>query len=281
MDRLKHVDVTFWYSGWLFPAIIPTLAVNKMSSRPDHATRNTDHASRITAIIPALDEALTIADVVAAIPHDLVDSIIVVDNGSTDDTAQIARAASARVVHEPRRGYGFACHAGARAAGDVDILVFLDGDGADDPREISRLADPILAGQADLVIGSRERGEREPGALLPHARLGNWLAAWLMRWLYGLQVTDLGPFRAIRRSVLEALHMQEMTYGWPTEMMVKAARQGYRVTEVPVSYRRRAGGESKISGTLRGTVLAAYYILGTTLRYAWVGQQELRETKGN
>ncbi|MFQ5344211.1 MAG: glycosyltransferase family 2 protein, partial [Anaerolineae bacterium] len=229
---------------------------------------NTQYAIRIAAIIPALNEASTIAAVIAAIPGDAVDHVIVVDNGSTDETAQVAGAAGARVVRELRRGYGFACHAGARAASDADILIFLDGDGADDPQEIPRLVDPILAGQADLVIGSRERGEREPGALLPHARFGNWLAAQLMGWLYGLQVTDLGPFRAIRRPVLEALDMQEMTYGWPTEMMVKAAKQGYHVFEVPVSYRRRAGGKSKISGTVRGTALAAYFILGTTLKYA-------------
>ncbi|MBS1251197.1 MAG: putative glycosyltransferase [Anaerolineales bacterium] len=228
-----------------------------------------DRATSVSVVIPALNEASTIADVITAIPRDVVDRVVVVDNGSTDETAQVAEAAGATVIHEPRRGYGAACHAGAQAATDADILVFLDGDGADNPREIPLLVDPILAGQADLVIGSRERGEREPGALLPHARFGNWLAAQLMRRLYGLQVTDLGPFRAIRRPVLQALDMQEMTYGWPTEMMVKAAKRGYRVLEVPVSYRRRAGGKSKISGTLRGTVLAAYYILGTTIRYAF------------
>lgn len=228
-----------------------------------------DRATSVSVVIPALNEASTIADVITAIPRDVVDRVVVVDNGSTDETAQVAEAAGACVVHEPQRGYGAACHAGAQAATDADILVFLDGDGADNPREIPLLVDPILAGQADLVIGSRERGEREPGALLPHARFGNWLAAQLMRRLYGLQVTDLGPFRAIRRPVLQALDMQEMTYGWPTEMMVKAAKRGYRVLEVPVSYRRRAGGKSKISGTLRGTVLAAYYILGTTIRYAF------------
>lgn len=219
--------------------------------------------------MPALNEEVTIAGVIAAVPRDVVDCVIVVDNGSTDATAETAQAAGARVIREPQRGYGAACYAGTRAATDADVLVFLDADGADDPAEISRLVDPIVAGQADLVVGSRARGEREPGALLPHARFGNWLAAQLMRWLYGLRVTDLGPFRAVRRPVLQALDMQEMTYGWPTEMMVKAAKRGYRVLEVPVSYRRRAGGESKVSGTLRGTVLAAYYILGTTIRYAF------------
>lgn len=225
---------------------------------------------RVTAIVPALNEEATIVDVVAAVPEDVVQRVIVVNNGSSDATAEVAKAAGADVIHEPRRGYGAACHAGAQAAADADVLVFLDGDGADDPRQIPRLVDPILDDDADLVLGSRERGEREAGALLPHARLGNWLAARLMRLLFGLHVTDLGPFRAIRQRVLTSLNMREMTYGWPTEMMVKAAKGGYRVLEVPVSYRRRAGGESKISGTLRGTVLAAYHILGTTLKYAVV-----------
>lgn len=225
-------------------------------------------SNQVAAVIPALNEAANIEAVVAAVPRDAVGEVIVVDNGSTDGTAEVATQAGAHIVCERRRGYGYACRAGADAVREADILVFLDGDGADDPREVPRLVDPIRRGEADLVIGSRTRGEREPGALLPHARLGNCLAARLMTILYGLQVTDLGPFRAVRRSVLESLQMQEMTYGWPTEMMVKAARGGYRVMEVPVSYRRRAGGRSKISGTLRGTVLAAYYILGTTLKYA-------------
>ena len=229
---------------------------------------HTQYEIRIAVIIPALNEAATIGDVVAAVPRDVVDCVIVVDNGSTDGTAQVARAAGAQVVHEPRRGYGYACWAGAQAA-DTDVLVFLDGDGADDPQEIPRLVAPIRAGEADLVLGSRVQGEREPGALLPHARFGNWLAAQLMRRLYGLHLTDLGPFRAIRRTALEALDMREMTYGWSAEMVVKAAKRGYRVVEVPVSYRRRAGGRSKISGTVRGTVLAAYYILGTTIKYAF------------
>ncbi len=225
-------------------------------------------AVNITVIIPALNEAATIASVIAAVPRDVVQRVIVVDNGSTDETARMAQTAGACVVSEPRRGYGAACHAGAQAAPDADVLVFLDGDGADDPCEIVTLLDPIRQGEADLVVGSRTRGESEPGALLFHARFGNWLAAWLMRMLYGLEVTDLGPFRAIRQPVLSALDMQEMTYGWPTEMMVKAAKQGYTVVERPVSYRRRTGGKSKISGTLRGTILAGYYILGTTLKHA-------------
>lgn len=222
---------------------------------------------RVTAIIPALNEEATIGMVLSAIPRDVVQQVIVADNGSTDATARIATEHGAVVVHESRRGYGYACYAGAVAAVDCDVLVFLDADGADDPSEIQFLLKPIFTEGADLVIGSRERGNHEPGALLPHARFGNWLTARLMKRLYGLQISDLGPFRAIRRPVFVALDMQEMTYGWTTEMMVKAAKKGFRVVEIPIGYRRRAGGKSKISGTLRGTILAGYYILSTTLKH--------------
>jgi glycosyltransferase involved in cell wall biosynthesis len=223
----------------------------------------------IAVIIPALDEEATIGGVLADIPPGVVDCVIVVDNGSVDATARVAREGGAQVVREDRRGYGWACYAGCVAAREADILVFMDGDGADDPAQIVDLVRPIRAGEADLVLGSRERGEKEPGALLPHARFGNWLAARLMRALYDLRVTDLGPFRAIRRETLDALDMREMTYGWPTEMMVKAAKRGCRIVEIPVDYRNRAGGRSKVSGTVRGTVLAATFIIGTTLKHAW------------
>lgn len=222
-----------------------------------------------TVVIPALNEEDTIEGVLAEIPSNAVDRVIVVDNGSTDRTSELARQSSADVVREERRGYGSACFAGFRSAVEANIIVFMDGDGADNPAHIPELTRPIEEGRADLVIGSRERGQAEPGALRIQARAGNWLAAQLMRLLYGLRVTDLGPFRAIRREVLEALDMQEMTYGWPTEMMVKAARRGYRVLEIPVDYRKRAGGRSKISGTIRGTLLAGYFILGTTIKHAW------------
>lgn len=224
---------------------------------------------KIAVIIPALNEAETIAAVIAKIPREIVQRVIIVDNGSTDQTVLIAAAAGAEIIKESRRGYGYACNAGAQAASDMDVLVFLDGDGADDPHEIPLLIVPLQHNQADLVIGSRARGQPEPGALLPHARFGNWLTTQLMGMLYGLQVTDLGPFRAIRQPVFADLKMQEMTYGWTTEMMVKAAKRGYRVIEVPVSYHRRAGGKSKISGTVRGTTLAGYYILSTTLKHAF------------
>jgi glycosyltransferase involved in cell wall biosynthesis len=224
---------------------------------------------RVAIIIPAFNEEATIADVVAGVPKDVAEQVIVVDNASTDATAERAQNAGARVVHEPNKGYGAACFAGFRAAQEIEIAVFMDGDGVYNPLQIQSLLDPISMEEADLVLGSRTLGRREPGALLLHARFGNWLAAQLMRWLYGLRVTDLGPFRAIRVDVLRELDMQEMTYGWPTEMMVKTAKRGYTVVEVPVDYYRRAGGVSKISGTLHGTILAGYYIIGTTVKHAF------------
>jgi glycosyltransferase involved in cell wall biosynthesis len=220
-------------------------------------------------VIPAYNEEETIGAVVGTVPPGVVERIIVVDNGSTDRTAALAQEAGAEVVGEDRRGYGYACFAGFRTAPGADVIVFMDGDGADNPQQIPDLIEPISEGRGDLVVGSRVRGHAEPGALLLHARFGNWLASRLMRTLYGLEVSDLGPFRAIRREVLEALELQEMTFGWPTEMMVKAAKRGFQVIEIPVDYRRRAGGKSKVSGTVRGTLLAAYYILGTTIKYAW------------
>jgi len=221
----------------------------------------------VVAIIPARNEEGAIGKVVAALPRDLVRRVIVVDNGSTDRTADVARAAGATVVPLTQPGYGRACATGVAAAGDAEIILFLDGDYSDFPEEAPLLLAPILANEADLVIGSRLRGRREPGALPPHQLFGNWLVSGLMRLLYGVQVTDLGPFRAIRAELLASLAMEQMTYGWPSEMMVKSARRGARIAEVPVSYRKRIG-RSKISGTVRGTILATYYIFGVTLRYA-------------
>jgi len=224
---------------------------------------------RIAVIIPALNEAGNIAGLVAELRAVVTAEIIVVDNGSTDDTAAVAAAAGARVVTEPRRGYGYACAAGVAAAHGADLLAFMDGDGSFLPAELPALLAPLCAGRADLVLGSRPLGHIAPGAMPPQQRFGNWLAAGLMRLLYRMDVTDLGPYRAIRRDLLERFVMCEMTYGWPTEMMVKTARRGARIVEVPVSFHPRRSGKSKVSGTLRGTLLAARYILGVTLRYAW------------
>lgn len=233
--------------------------------------QNSEDAARpdITVIIPALNEAGNIQRLVTEVLATVPVQVVVVDNGSTDATAIEAHSAGAQVVREPRRGYGYACAAGVAAAQTADILVFLDGDGSFLPAELPRLLAPMLAGEADLVLGSRARGHIAPGAMPPHQRFGNWLVSRLMNRLYGLAVTDLGPYRAIRRSLLLGLAMQEMTYGWPTEMMVKAARQQARIVEVPVSFHSRRAGRSKVSGTVRGTILATWFILGVTLRYAW------------
>lgn len=225
---------------------------------------------RVAVIIPALNEQESVAHVIAGIPRDLVDEIVVVDNGSTDRTAEVSRAAGAQVVREERRGYGYACAAGVTAVGeDCDVLVFMDGDGSDDGAQMQALVEPIERGEADLVLGSRVLGPAARGALLAHQRLGNVLTTALVRLLYGQRVTDLPPFKAVRHSVLIELGMREMTYGWTVEMIVKCARHGYRIVEVPVVARSRIGGRSKVSGTVKGTILAAYYLLGTTIKYAW------------
>ncbi len=226
---------------------------------------------RIVAVIPALDEAPSIARVVETLHGQgttALRRVIVVDNGSNDGTGEIARRAGARVVREERRGYGYACLAGVLAAKEADVIVLLDGDAADDPDDLSRILSPLLAGEADLVVGSRTLGSREPGSMTPQQVLGNRLATFLMRNIYGVKVSDLGSFRAIRREDLLALDMQEMTYGWPVEMMVKAVRAGYRYREVPVRHRRRSGGVSKVGGTLRGSLMAGWYILSTVFRYS-------------
>lgn len=223
---------------------------------------------KTTVIIPALNEEETIGLLVTDTLKQPIDTVIVVDNASTDQTVRRARQAGAQVVSETRRGYGYACAAGVAAATNADVIIFLDGDYSCLPEEISDLLAPLWRNEADLVIGSRELGHIAPGAMPPHQRFGNWLMARLMNTLYGLKLTDLGPYRAISRELLESLHMREMTFGWPTEMTVKAIRRQARVVEVPVSWHRRHAGQSKISGTVKGTILAAYYIFGVTIRYA-------------
>jgi glycosyltransferase involved in cell wall biosynthesis len=215
---------------------------------------------RVSVVIPTYDEAGSIASVLDEIPSFLVNEVLVVDAGSTDGTREIAAARGAQVIVEPRRGYGRACLTGLAAAKDPDVVVFLDGDYSDRPRELGRLLDPIREGRADIVLGSRLAGGMAPGAMPWHAVLGNRLAAALIRWLYGVSLTDLGPFRAARAEVLRALELREMTYGWAVEMVTRGAMRGYRVLEVPVSYHPRIG-VSKISGTLKGSAGAAWYIL--------------------
>ncbi len=222
---------------------------------------------QISVILPALNEAESIPQVLAEIPRLPGLEILVVDGGSSDGTPALAEKGGARVIHEPRRGYGQACYTGVLAA-QGEMVAFLDADGADDPRQLLELVEPLLRGEADMVLGSRLAGGVPAGAMPWHQRAGNWLAAGMIHRLYGLPLTDLSPFRAVRRQKLLALNMVEMTYGWPTEMIVKAARSGWRIRELPVRYRLRLGGRSKISGTLRGTVLATYFILNTILRYA-------------
>ena len=224
---------------------------------------------RVAVVIPAFNEAASLPAVLGDLPRALVDRVVVVDNGSTDATAAVASAAGATVVPEPRRGYGSACLAGLAALRPLDpeIVVFLDADYSDHPDELPQLLAPILAGEADLVIGSRTRGRREPGAMFPQQRFGGWLACRLIHWLYRFRYTDLGPFRAIRGPALWGLEMRDPDYGWTVEMQIKALRRGLRITEVPVSYRKRIG-RSKIAGTVSGTLGAGYKILTTIFRHA-------------
>ncbi len=225
----------------------------------------------IDVVIPAFNEEASLPLVLAAIPRPPVRRVVVTDNNSTDGTARVAAAGGAVVVSESRPGYGSACLralAWLRENDPPEVVVFLDADFSDHPEELPAVAAPVVAGEADLAIGSRVLGRRERGALLPQARAGNLVACLLIRLLYGHRYTDLGPFRAVRWEALERLRMRDRDFGWTAEMQVKALRAGLTVTEVPVSYRRRVG-VSKITGTLRGTVLAGYKILATVLRYSW------------
>lgn len=227
---------------------------------------------RINVIIPAYNEEKSIAKVLAAIPAGLADDVIVVNNNSSDRTASEAAHANATVLDEPEAGYGNACLTGIAyalqkpPATRPDILVFMDGDFSDYPEEMPLLLAPILAGKADMVIGSRALGKREQGAMLPQQLFGNWLATRMLKWLYRAAFTDLGPFRAITVPALLKLDMRDRTYGWTVEMQAKAAKYKIRYAEVPVSYRKRIGF-SKISGTAKGTALAGYKIIYTILKY--------------
>ncbi len=224
----------------------------------------------ILVIIPAFNEENSVGKVVRDIPLHLVDEVVVINNNSNDRTASEAARAGATVLDEPIPGYGRACLRGIAYAQNrqqkPDIVVFLDADYSDYPGEMGELVAPILAGEADLVIGSRALGSRQRGSMTPQQLFGNWLATRMLRWLYGVHYTDLGPFRAIRFASLLALDMQDKTYGWTVEMQLKAAKSGLRSREIPVSYRKRIGF-SKISGTVKGTILAGYKIIATIFKY--------------
>lgn len=227
----------------------------------------------ITVLIPVLNEADNIGRVIAGIPQDLNAQIVVVDNGSTDGTPKIAKQAGATVLYESRRGYGSACLKGLAYLSELpfaeqpDVVVFIDGDYSDYPEEMPLLLQPISEGQADLVIGSRNLGGSTSNAMTVPQRFGNFLATRLLGLFYGAKFTDLGPFRAIRWQTLQALDMQDQNFGWTVEMQLKAVKQGFITTEVSVSYRKRASGKSKISGTVKGTFLAGYVILKTIFKH--------------
>ena len=224
----------------------------------------------IKVIIPAFNEEQSIGKVIRDIPKS-VNEVIVVNNGSSDQTFRMASEAGATVLNEERKGYGYACLRGMEHVEDsaqgADIIVFLDGDYSDYPEQLPELTEPILKGKVDLVIGSRVRETREKGAMTPQQVFGNQLACTLMRWFYGSRFTDLGPFRAIRYETLRSLRMQDKTYGWTVEMQLKALKKNIRYTEVPVRYRNRIG-VSKVSGTVKGTLMAGYKILGWIFKYS-------------
>jgi glycosyltransferase involved in cell wall biosynthesis len=221
---------------------------------------------RVSVVIPTHNEAQSIGRVLADLPADIVTEVLVVDSNSTDGTPEIASKMGARVLHEPRRGYGRACLTGLAAANSPDVVVFLDGDYSDRPAELPLLLAPIMDGRADITLGSRLGKQRIHGALPWHAAFGNRLAASLITLLYGIRISDLGPFRAGRAEVLRGLTLEEATYGWAVEMILKGTLGGFRIVEVPVSYYPRIG-KSKISGTLRGTVGAAWFISSLIVRY--------------
>ncbi|HYA06388.1 MAG TPA: glycosyltransferase family 2 protein [Xanthobacteraceae bacterium] len=234
---------------------------------PQERKDRIDRAGKVAVVIPTFNEAESIAAVVAELPRDIVGRVIVADGGSGDGTAERARAAGAEAI-TVGRGYGLACLAGAAAAADADIIVFMDGDGADDPAAIAALVEPLRAGACDFVIASRARGSREPGSMAWHQLLAGHVAGFLTKLLYGLRYTDMCAFRAIRRDTLLNLGMREMSYGWNLEMQMRVARARLRVRELPVGYRRRIGGQSKVAGSLRGSLQAGLKIIATFARVA-------------
>jgi len=231
---------------------------------------------KVAIVIPALNEEEAIRQLLGEMPRDFAQWIIVVDNGSTDATASVAEHGGAMVASEPARGYGRACLKGFSTACSLgaEIVIFMDGDGSDDPADLPMMLTPVLEGQADLTIGSRIGKRAERGAIPPQARLGNWLVSRMIRILYSAHIHDIGSFRALRCSALNALDMQEMTFGWPVEMLVKMARARYRIVELPIHYRRRSHGRSKVAGTITGSIKAAYAMVATTLRYTWASWEK-------
>jgi glycosyltransferase involved in cell wall biosynthesis len=221
---------------------------------------------RVSVIIPTRNEAESIGRVLSDLPSDLVTEVLVVDSNSTDGTPEIAARMGARVISETRRGYGRACLTGLEAVSEPDVVVFLDGDYSDRPAELPLLLAPIAEGRADITIGSRLAGPRTPGALPWHALFGNWVAAKMIKNLYGVRISDLGPFRAARAEALRSLTLEETTYGWAVELILKGALRRFRIVEVPVSYYPRIG-QSKISGTVKGTIGAAWFILSRIAFY--------------
>ncbi|MCP4443122.1 MAG: glycosyltransferase family 2 protein [Aureispira sp.] len=224
----------------------------------------------IAVIIPAFNEENSVGNVIRDIPKDFVQEIIVANNNSNDQTPLVAKQAGAIVLDEPRQGYGFACLKGLEYLSNLekkpDIVVFIDADYSDYPEEIVKLVAPILTEDYDMVIGSRALGQRQRGSMTPQQVFGNWLATTLLKWFYGVRYTDLGPFRAIKYDKLLEIDMKDQTYGWTVEMQVKAAKLGMKSTEIAVNYRKRIG-KSKVSGTIKGTIMAGYKIITTIFKY--------------